>query len=371
VPPVREPYRQRPWSQDQTALIASGREPYGRDQETQYLYGTGRYGSDEYDDDRYGSDERDDEFDFDEKRRPWYLSKSSIAVAVAAALVLVLGTSVWLILRPSTPTRQLADPATDGSSGLVAPGDSVSPSATTAAPTVPATPKPAAKRTTAKPRPTPTVKPPAAQLPPPPPQPVPTSSSCTQHPGPDASHSAVSTALANAGQKNYWSGVQPPVGVVPPMPTFSVDPRLMDAFAWTESSWRSTVIACDGGIGLMQLMPDNVTFLNQRFGFDPALDVHDLNGNAELGAAYIEWLTMYFGTYYFGSYDLMNATAPIATGGGTLSLLDVVIAAYNVGPAALENNNGTPNVNDTLSIPNTGYVNRVTSAYASQPWLTA
>ena len=95
-----------------------------------------------------------------------------------------------------------------------------------------------------------------------------------------------------------------------------------------------------------------------------------LNGNAQLGATYIEWLTMYFGLYYFGSYDLMNATAPIQTGGGTLSLLDVVIAAYNVGPAAVENDNGTPNdgSDDTLSIPNTSYVNMVHTAYANQPW---
>lgn len=358
----REPYGQPPWGNDQTAFIPFDREPYDR-------YRDDRYSDDRYSDDHYS----DDAFAEDERRSPWYRSRSSIAVIVAAGLVLLLGTTTWLILRPSSSARQVSDPVTDSSSGgLIAPGDSPTPSAsaTTAAPTTQAAaPKPTAKKTTAKPRPTPTYKPPPAQLPPPPPAPVPTSSSCTQHPGPDASHDAVSTALASAGQQNYWSGVVPPTGFTPPLPAFSVPARLMDAFAWTESSWQSTVIACDGGIGLMQLMPDNVAYLNQRFGTN--LDVHSLNGNAQLGATYIEWLTMYFGLYYFGSYDLMNATAPIQTGGGTLSLLDVVIAAYNVGPAALENDNGTPNdgSDDTLSIPNTGYVNRVNTAYANQPWL--
>jgi soluble lytic murein transglycosylase-like protein len=200
-------------------------------------------------------------------------------------------------------------------------------------------------------------------LPPPPPAPVPTSSSCTKDPGPDASKDAVSAALASAGSQNYWVGVVPPTGFTPPLPDFSVPTRLMDAFAYAESTWRSTVISCDGGIGLMQMMSNNVTYLNQRFGTD--LDVNTLNGNAQLGATYIEWLTMYFGLYYFGSYDLMNATAPIETGGGTLSLLDVVIAAYNVGPGALESSDG-----QTLSIPNTSYVNMVKTAYDNQSWAT-
>jgi soluble lytic murein transglycosylase-like protein len=178
----------------------------------------------------------------------------------------------------------------------------------------------------------------------------------------------VIAALADAGAQDYWSGVVPPTGAVTPLPPFQVEARLMDAFAWTESSWQSTVIACDGGIGLMQLMPDNVTFLNQRFGTN--FDVHTVSGNTALGATYIEWLTAYFGTYYFGSYDLMNATAPIGTGGVTLSLLDVVIAAYNVGPDAVEDTHGTADgSDDTLSIPNSAYVTRVHDAYTSQPWL--
>jgi hypothetical protein len=117
-------------------------------------------------------------------------------------------------------------------------------------------------------------------------------------------------------------------------------------------------------------MPDNVAYLNQRFDFSPALSANSVTGNCELGAAYIEWLTAYFGTYYFGSYDLMNATAAVGTGGVTVSLLDVVIAAYNVGPSAVEDTHGTADgSDDTLSIPNQGYVNKVESAYANQPWL--
>jgi soluble lytic murein transglycosylase-like protein len=319
----------------------------------------------------YGDDGYpDDEYPDDEPARSGWRSRTTIAIVMAFALVVGLATTGWLVLRPSSPpAHQVADPGIGGDPFGSGPASgTLAPSLTSGAPTTAA--KPTAKKTTAKPRPTPAQKPPAAQKPPPPPSPVPSSSSCTKHPGPDASTSEVSAALASAGQRNYWDGVVPPPGAPSPMPAFSVPARLMDAFAWTESSWQSTVIACDGGIGLMQLMSDNVAFLNQRFDFSPPLDVNTLNGNAELGAAYIEWLTAYFGTYYFGSYDLMNATAAIGTGGVTLSLLDVVIAAYNVGPSEVEDTHGTPDgSDDTLSIPNQSYVNKVNTAYANQPWL--
>jgi hypothetical protein len=320
----------------------------------------------------YPDDEGYDDGGYDDEPPPRNRNRALIAAGVAVVLVLALIGTAWLLIRPGTPpTRQLADPSAGGP--LVG-GLTDSPTPTTAptsaaATTTPPAPKPTPKKTTPRPRPTPTKKPPAAQKPPPPPSPVPSSPSCTKHPGPDASSSTVSTALANAGVQNYWQGVAPPSGSVPPLPAFSVEPRLMDAFAWTESSWQSTIISCDGGIGLMQLMTDNVAFLNQRFGFDPSLDVNTVDGNCQLGAAYIEWLTAYFGTYYFGSYDLMNATAAVGTGGVTVSLLDVVIAAYNVGPDAVEDTHGTADgSDDTLSIPNQSYVDKVKSAYATQPW---
>jgi hypothetical protein len=71
---------------------------------------------------------------------------------------------------------------------------------------------------------------------------------------------------------------------------------------------------------------------------------------------------MYFGLYYFGSYTL-TSTAPVGKDGAIMTLRAAVISAYNVGPAALEHDNGTPDdgSDDWLSIPNSSYVNNVTA----------
>lgn len=132
----------------------------------------------------------------------------------------------------------------------------------------------------------------------------------------------------------------------------------MRAIAWQESGWQSTIIACDGGVGVMQVMPATATWLNNRFGTH--YDINTLEGNASLGAMYLEWLIMYFGLYYFGSFDL-DATAPVGTNGEEMVLRDVVIAAYNAGWGSVENLNGTPDdpSDDTLSIPNWQYVHNV------------
>ncbi len=316
---------------------------------------------------RYYAPYRDDD---EPDRRPGR-SRSVMAVCVSFALVIVVGTVGWLLLRPGPgPAGGLASDTGTGTSDPS--GGSAAVTVTTPPPTATPkpTPKPKPSKTTAKPRVTPTTKPPKNQLPPPPPPPVTEQPSCEKHPGPDATKSEVSSALASAGGQDYWArdGVNPPQGATLPLPSFSVPARLMDAIAFTESSWRSTVVACDGGIGLMQIMATNVTFLNDRFNAN--FDVHTLDGNARLGAAYLEWLTCYFGTYYFGTYDL-GATAAVGTGGTTLRLEDVVIAAYNVGYGQVEDLHGTADgSDDTLSIPNSGYVDKVLQYYTDQPWLS-
>jgi hypothetical protein len=62
---------------------------------------------------------------------------------------------------------------------------------------------------------------------------------------------------------------------------------------------------------------------------------------------------MYFGLFYFGQNFDLNVSAPVGTGGTELSLLDVVVAAYNTGPARLER------PDNTLSVTNWQYVNNV------------
>jgi hypothetical protein len=64
---------------------------------------------------------------------------------------------------------------------------------------------------------------------------------------------------------------------------------------------------------------------------------------------------MYFGLYYFSQNFDLASVAAVGPGGASLQLLDVVLAAYNVGPGTLEV--GT----NTLSIPTAGqhYANNV------------
>jgi hypothetical protein len=235
-------------------------------------------------------------------------------------------------------------------------------------PTTPpaATPTPSAKKTTKKPTPKVTQRPPA---PPAPPPPVKEDPSCETHlPGTDASASEVSAALATAAAKEYWAkpGIYPPSPVIP-VPKITVPLNLMKAFAFAESSWRSTIISCDHGVGLMQIMADTQSWMNDRFSTN--YDMKTMSGNTALGAELIEWLIMYFGAGYFGTFDL-NATAAVGDGGATMRLRDVVISAYNVGPFALENLHGTPDdmTDDTIHpLPNMPYVNRVTGYMTNCP----
>ena len=152
----------------------------------------------------------------------------------------------------------------------------------------------------------------------------------------------VKAALAASAGTPFWSD-QP--SIILPAP-------LLDALAWEESGWQSTIIACDGGIGTMQIMPATATWMNQRFGTN--WDVNTLSGNTNLGAEYVEWLVRYFGdVYYNGSYDLSNQ-----------DLLNDVVAAYNVGPGAIDPTAGT------AGIPNWQYVNNVEALMTSCPCLS-
>jgi hypothetical protein len=65
--------------------------------------------------------------------------------------------------------------------------------------------------------------------------------------------------------------------------------NLMLAIAWQESGWTQHVIARDGGIGVMQLMPYTAQSLNQQVHghYDP----YKLSDNIELGAIYLQSLT--------------------------------------------------------------------------------
>lgn len=64
--------------------------------------------------------------------------------------------------------------------------------------------------------------------------------------------------------------------------------KLLLAIAWQESGWTQHVIAWDGGIGVMQLMPYTAMGINAGTGRQ--LDPYDLEDNLNLGATYLQWL---------------------------------------------------------------------------------
>lgn len=69
---------------------------------------------------------------------------------------------------------------------------------------------------------------------------------------------------------------------------FGLPANLLLAIAWQESGWYQHVIARDGGIGVMQLMPYTTMALNA--GTHIRRDPYHLVDNIYLGATYLSWL---------------------------------------------------------------------------------
>ncbi|MFB9239031.1 lytic transglycosylase domain-containing protein [Plantactinospora siamensis] len=234
-------------------------------------------------------------------------------------------------------TTAALEPALTDATPSDDPTPSAAPSRATAHPAPSRSSRPKPRRATApKPRAKPAPRT-EAKLPPPPPKPVP---GCTPvHRGVKASHAQARDALTAAAGRTYWPGSAPGL---------KLSTNLVKAVAWQESGWQSDIVACDGGVGLMQVMKDTATFVNNRF--EQSYDINDYRDNATLGANYLAWLTKYIGDLYFdGDYSLDAANCATELNS---CLLNAVIAAYNFGPGAVATDNG-------LVIPNPGYVRNV------------
>ncbi|KAB1908264.1 lytic transglycosylase domain-containing protein [Micromonospora sp. AMSO31t] len=207
-----------------------------------------------------------------------------------------------------------------------------------ASPSASAKPKPKPTRTStgplAKPKP-----PTETQVPPPPPKP-PASGCEPSYRGTQATRSQVKSALSDAAARTYWPTSAPDIKI--PL-------TLMKATAWQESGWQSNIVACDGGIGLMQVMPATADWMNQRFG--QSYDIDAYRDNAYLGGTYLAWLTKYIGDMYFESDYRLDTS--LCTSELNSCLLNAVIAAYNYGHGAVARE-GQP-----LAIPNPQYVRNV------------
>jgi len=169
---------------------------------------------------------------------------------------------------------------------------------------------------------------------------------CADTDGKEVSKAKAKSALKAASAKTYWPGSAPKL---------KVPSRLVIATAWHESGWTSNLVNCDGGHGLMQVMPDTEAFINQRF--EQSYDSTDYKQNAVLGANYLAWLTKAFGDSHFkGSYDL---SAKKCKTHASPCLLNMVIAGYNMGRGAVDE------AYANKEIPNPGYVDSVRSLMVS------
>ncbi len=235
--------------------------------------------------------------------------------------------------------------------GAIPPPTSAAASATTARPAPAATRPTVSKAPPGVPVKVVPKPPPSVAAPPPPPPPKPGCTAPTFE-GANAPRATVSSTLVSSGATQYWLKVwtiDPPSALAgQPAPAITIPTDLMKAIAWQESGWQSAILACDGGIGTMQVMPGTATWMNARYR--TSYDVHTLAGNVALGTEYLQWLVMYFGLYDFaGNFDLTNT---LVTNSG-YSLLDAVISAYNVGYGSVERSDGT------IAIPNPQYVRNV------------
>jgi hypothetical protein len=172
---------------------------------------------------------------------------------------------------------------------------------------------------------------------------------CPYYEGENASRAQVGAALEAAAAQPFWTVSQ-----------VSLPPRLIKAVAEQESGWQSAIIACDGGIGTMQVMPNTAAWMNQRF--DTSYDVDTLGGNTMLGSAFLQWLVKYFGDVYFGGdYTIRGADCqqlPEVADHREWCLLNAVISGYNVGHGAVDDE---ADDGDQTYYPNHQYVENVRS----------
>jgi soluble lytic murein transglycosylase-like protein len=140
-----------------------------------------------------------------------------------------------------------------------------------------------------------------------------------------ASASSAQVFEVSDGTLRRVDAVTPPASTAPRAMAAAVEaaaeryglaPELLDTVARRESGYRAGAVSRTGAIGVMQLMPATARAL----GVDPWDPVSNLNG----GAAYLR--------------------AQLDRFGGRI---DLALAAYNAGPAAVERHAGVPPYRET------------------------
>ncbi|MCO8276295.1 transglycosylase SLT domain-containing protein [Actinoplanes sp. TRM 88003] len=152
----------------------------------------------------------------------------------------------------------------------------------------------------------------------------------------------VKKALRTASARIYWRTEAP---------TLKLNYPLVKAIAWQESGWQTNIHNCDGGTGVMQVMPDTVSMINNRFGLN--YNAKNYKDNAFVGANYIAWFTRWAGQNYFKeNYNLSPSKCKSHT---SWCLLNVVISGYNAGQGSIEA------AAESKTLPNPEYVAAVRS----------
>ncbi len=94
--------------------------------------------------------------------------------------------------------------------------------------------------------------------------------------------------------------------------------NLLYGFAWQESKWHQDVMACDGGVGLMQIQYYYADYFNHSSVLnasgcgvsDTSYDIYTLSGNANLGAKVVKYLSCYYMRIASGKYQAAGSGFP-------------------------------------------------------------
>ena len=109
---------------------------------------------------------------------------------------------------------------------------------------------------------------------------------------------------------------------------YGVPADLLKAMTWLESGWQSDVVSSTGAVGIGQLMPDTVTWMEEELiGLD--LDPWDPDDNIRMSARYLRWLLHRTGsvsTSLAGYYQGLQSVRTIGLYDDTRSYVAGVLA---------------------------------------------
>lgn len=168
---------------------------------------------------------------------------------------------------------------------------------------------------------------------------------CPTHQGTDVSKAELRGYMEQASTTGFY---------YKSAPALRVPLNLIKAIAYQESGWQSSIVACDGGIGTMQVMPMTSDFLNKNV-FAANLDINKPQDNVTQGAKYLAYLIKRFGDAYDPPlYDVSQNDM----------LLISVISAYQRGPGGVDATLGE------AGIKNMEYVRPVRALMTNCPCLS-